>query len=163
MPPRTGESPLLPPVTQAAQTRLSGAGGRPAKKYKDYKKIRGSWAYRAWVGRGAARDERGRWRTCKAEFRLDMASSDAAHIEDLAAIMEVRHGTSRPLKRTWGDRSGQQRHVYRQRQRALRIDVVEHMAQHDWVLWPESAAPAPAAAGERPTDEIDANVESTAT
>ena len=41
--------------------------------------------------------------------------------------------------------------------------VVEHMAQHDWVLWPESAAPAPAAAGERPTDEIDANVESTAT
>ena len=36
--------------------------------------------------------------------------------------------------------------------------VVEHMAQYDRILWPESAAPAPAAAGERPIDD-DANVE----
>ena len=113
------ESPMLPQAPQAAQTRPESAvpkiRARPKKK-----KAQGSWAYRAWTGRGASRDERGRWRTCKAEFRSAMASSDAARIGDMAAIMEVRHAMSRPLKRP-RQRSPEIRRFGRQRLRALRV------------------------------------------
>lgn len=114
---------MLPQTSQATQTPRESAApkthARP-KKNKDSKKAKCSWAYRAWVGRGAARDERGRWRTCKDEFRSAMASSDAARVGDMAAIMEVRHGISRPLKRP-RERSPEIKRFGRQRLRALRV------------------------------------------
>ena len=51
-----------------------------------------------------------------------MASSDAARVGDVAAIMEVRHGISRPLRRP-RERSPDIKRFGRQRLRALRVGV----------------------------------------
>ena len=59
------ESPMLPQAPQAAQTRPESAVPRISARPNQTKtkKAGGSWAYRAWIGRGASRDELGRW--CK--------------------------------------------------------------------------------------------------
>ena len=49
-----------------------------------------------------------------------MASFDAARVDAVAAVMEVRHAVSRPLKRK-RERAGEIRHARRIRLRALRV------------------------------------------